>query len=91
MAESKLESKMQEKLYVYGTSAVKEVALATFPETCTYTLPVKIESNFAWRLAHPDWVSVDGAAQGEAGETELLLSAVLFSEESAGAGHSLPC
>ena len=77
--------KMQEKSYVYGTSAVKEVALATFPETCTYTLPVKIESNFAWRLAHPDWVSVDGAAQGEAGETELLLSAVLFSEESAGA------
>lgn len=48
----------------------------SFPEEPDYALPIKVQSNFDWELALPEWIetSVSG---GKAGDTEVYLTAVV--------------
>lgn len=48
----------------------------SFPEETEYALPIKVQSNFDWDLAFPDWIETS-CAKGNAGDTEVYLSAVL--------------
>ena len=88
-----------EDSYVYGTSTVNETALVTFPESGEYRMPVKVVTNFDWKIALPEWLSAETVAQdgedaskiseGESGTTEIMLSVVLSDELSNGAEASL--
>lgn len=68
--------KQENKAYIYGDTKVEAASLVTFPGTALYTLPVKVVSNYPWRLALPDWIDSD-LKEGTEGTTELLLTAVL--------------
>ena len=75
--------KQENKAYVYGDTKVESASLATFPGTAIYTLPVKVVSNYQWRLALPEWIDSD-VMGGTAGSTEFLLTAVLSESQADG-------
>ena len=60
----------------------------SFPEEAEYALPIKVQSNFDWDLAFPDWIETS-CAKGNAGDTEVYLSAVLSEKIMKGQTGSL--
>lgn len=72
----------------YSTAVATEGTLATFAGSTLYTLPVKVISNYPWRLSLPTWIDSD-VKEGEAGSTELMLTAVLSSAQAHGAEDNL--
>lgn len=85
--------------YVFSQTSVKEGELVTFEGLVTYTLPVKVVTNYDWSMAMPDWISAKvvypvpegtvSTVSGKAGETELLLTAILSSDVVAGADDKI--
>ena len=90
-----IEFKKTSGRYVFGQTPVKSGELMTFEGLVTYTLPVKVVANYDWSMALPSWVSAEvvfpepevtpSMVSGKAGETEVLLTAVLSTEVIAGA------
>lgn len=60
----------------------------SFPEEAEYALPIKVQSNFDWDLAFPDWIE-SSCANGNVGDTEVYLSAVLSEKIMKGQTGSL--
>ena len=75
----------------FGTETVKDVTLLTFPGEVSYSLPVRVVTNYAWNIALPSWLkamTADGKEAvnaGDAGTTDILLTAVLSEDEINGA------
>ena len=74
-------------------AAAEAATLVTFPGMATYSVPVRVVTNYAWVLALPDWLKATslGDAQatevtgGQAGTTDFLLTAVLGKDVVKGA------
>lgn len=78
----------------FGSEKVAEASLATFPGEVTYTLPVRVVTNYNWTLSAPEWLTaviVDGdkketsLTSGNAGTSEFLFKAKLSSDVVKGA------
>ena len=67
----------------FGTDKLTSASLVTFAGEASYTLPVRVVTNYAWSIALPSWLKatdLDGKtvlSSGKSGSTEFLLSAVL--------------
>lgn len=65
--------------------AAEAATLVTFPGVATYSIPVKVVTNYAWSIALPEWLKATpiGETQssefngGQEGTTDFLLTAVL--------------
>lgn len=85
--------------YQFAPEIAAECALSTFEGVPTYTLPVKVVTNYDWNMALPEWISASvvypepegdqSSVSGKAGETELLITAVLSSENMAGVSGNI--
>lgn len=76
----------------FGDSKVTEAALATFAGDVTYTLPVRVVTNYNWTLSAPEWLTAVTAdterktlTSGMAGTTEFILEAKLSQDVMTGA------
>lgn len=74
----------------FNDTKVTEGSLVTFSGDVTYTLPVRVVTNYEWTMAAPEWlaaVSADGTAitSGQVGTTEFVLEAKLSRELASGA------
>ena len=71
--------------YVYNdVPEGTQLKFISFPEEVEYTLPVKVQTNYDWSVSTPDWVVCD-VTEGKAGDTEIVLTAVLSEAVAAGA------
>lgn len=68
----------------FGTEKITAAELVTFPGVATYTLPVRVVTNYAWNISLPSWIqatAVSGTGaevnSGVAGTTEILFTAKL--------------
>ena len=68
--------KKEGESYVYSDQAAESLELITFPGDLTYTVPVKIESNFSWMLnTGSDFVTASVVeSTGDVTETVLSLT-----------------
>lgn len=76
----------------FGSEKVTAAELVTFTGVSTYTLPVRVVTNYAWNISLPSWLKATAIADaskevnsGEPGTTELLLTAQLTEEVMTGA------
>ena len=70
--------------YDYTEEQVQSAELITFVGSTSYELPLKVVTNYAWRMVLPSWVSCE-TLEGAAGLTEIYLSAVLSEDVAGGA------
>ena len=70
--------------YTYSETVASAAALATFPGDVTYTLPLKVVTNYSWQLVPPSWASCE-TMTGTAGTTEIVLEANLSMDVADGA------
>ena len=74
-------------------AAAEAATLVTFPGMATYSIPVRVVTNYAWSIVLPEWLKVtslgeDQSAEftgGQAGTTDFLLTAVLGKDVVKGA------
>ncbi len=71
----------------FGTEKITSAELVTFPGVATYSLPVRVVTNYAWNISLPSWLKATSVANattevnsGVAGTTELLLTAQLSAD-----------
>lgn len=71
----------------FGTEKITSAELVTFPGVATYSLPVRVVTNYAWNISLPSWIKATSVADaatevnsGVAGTTELLLTAQLSAD-----------
>lgn len=71
----------------FGTEKITSAELVTFPGVATYSLPVRVVTNYAWSISLPSWIKATSVADaatevnsGAAGTTELLLTAQLSAD-----------
>ena len=76
----------------FGSEKVTAAELVTFPESVTYSLPVRVVTNYAWNISLPAWLKATSIQDtdvelnsGAAGTTELLLTAQLSEDVLDGA------
>lgn len=76
----------------FGDSKITETSLATFAGDVTYTVPVRVVTNYNWTLSAPEWLAAVTAdaerkpvVSGEAGATEFILQAKLSQDVMTGA------
>ena len=65
-------------------AAAQTATLVTFPGVATYSVPVRVVTNYAWNIALPEWLKATTAdakpaelTGGQAGTTDFILTAVL--------------
>lgn len=79
----------------FGTDKVTSVSLATFAGNTTYSVPVRVVTNYSWNISLPSWLKsygLDGDTEissGNAGSTDLLLVAQLSADHINGAEGSV--
>lgn len=76
----------------FGTEKITSADLVTFPGVATYSLPVRVVTNYAWNISLPTWIKATSVADastevnsGVDGTTELLLTAQLSADILTGA------
>lgn len=76
----------------FGNEKITSAELVTFPGVATYSLPVRVVTNYAWNISLPTWIKATSVADastevnsGVAGTTELLLTAQLSADILTGA------